>query len=293
LSTQPHKTEIKSFCEKKTLNLGGKAFALDRPQVMGILNVTPDSFYDGGRYTGAGQLEAHAGQMLANGAAILDVGGHSTRPGAHQVPEGEEIARVVGAIKTIIKAYPAAVISVDTFRASVAQAAVAEGALLVNDVSGGQLDPNMFSTVAQLQVPYVMMHMRGTPATMKSLTAYDDLMAEVLSFFGSRLAQLRALGVADVLIDPGFGFAKNVQQNFAMLRHMAYFKLLECPLLVGLSRKSMIYKTLAVTAQEALNGTTALHMLALQNGANILRVHDVKEAMQAIELYTMTLNAKG
>ena len=275
------------------MNLLGRGLLIGQPIVMGILNVTPDSFYDGGQHQHTDAIQAKAGQMLAEGATIIDVGGYSSRPGAADVAESEEQQRVLHAIETVLKAHPEAIISVDTFRASVARAAVQAGALLVNDISGGQLDAQMFATVAQLKVPYIMMHMRGTPANMKQLTSYDNLLNEMLAYFGSRLAQLRALGVADVVIDPGFGFAKNRKQNFALLRHLAYFKQLNCLLLAGVSRKSMIWKTLDLTPADALNGTTALHVLALQNGASILRVHDVKEAMQAIELYTITQNAEA
>ncbi len=248
---------------------------------MGILNITPDSFYEGSRIS-AERAAERAGQMIAEGADILDVGGYSTRPGAIDVPLEEEINRVCEAITAIKRAYPQAVISADTFRVEVARKALDCGAVMINDVSGGS--PEMYALVAEQKAAYVLMHSRGTPQTMQSLTQYEDLLGEVLYFLAERLAKLRHLGVTDVVIDPGFGFAKTIEQNFNLLQNLSLFKALDAPVLVGLSRKSMIYKTLGVKPAEALNGTTALHAIALAKGADLLRVHDVAPAVQTIRL---------
>lgn len=276
------------FYQKRTLNCRGKLLSLAPPVVMGILNVTPDSFYDGGRYTTLENIVAQAEKMLAAGASLLDIGGYSSRPGAADISVTEEINRVVPAITAIRQALPDAILSIDTFRAEVAEAAVAAGAALINDIAGGSLDDAMFATAARLQVPYILMHMRGTPQTMTQLTHYDDVVLELVTYFEQKLAQLRAAGVVDVILDPGFGFAKTTAGNFELLRRLNEFKLLELPLLVGLSRKSMTYKTLGVAAAQALAGTIALNTLALQQGAAILRVHDVQEAVQTIQLVTKT-----
>ncbi len=260
---------------------------LSSPVIMGILNVTPDSFYAGSRVQSRGLILSLAGKMLEDGADILDVGGYSTRPGASNIPTKEEAERVVEAIKVIKQEYPKAVISIDTFRSEVAKKAVAVGADIVNDVSGGQLDPAMFSTVAELKVPYVLMHMRGTPENMTTLTNYDHLLNDLVDYFQKKLHALHALGVADVIIDPGIGFAKTAEQGFEVLRYLDYLEVLETPILVGVSRKSLIYKSLGITPEEALNGTTALHMHALMKGARILRVHDVKEAAETVKLYNL------
>lgn len=258
---------------------------LSTPRIVGILNVTPDSFFDGGRYNSPSSLLARAEQLLAEGADFLDVGGYSTRPGAPEVGEGLEKKRVTEAIREIKSRFPDALISIDTFRASVAEAAVGEGAVLVNDISGGTLDLRMFETVARLGVPYILMHMRGNPQTMASLTDYSDVVTDVVTFFHERLYALRESGVKDVIIDPGFGFAKTAAQNFKLLAHLEKLSILERPILAGLSRKSMIWKTLATDPEGALNGTTALNMTALMKGASLLRVHDVKEARQVIRLF--------
>lgn len=263
----------------------GNLVSLDTPKVMGILNVTPDSFYQGSRTSALEDIVTKAGQMLEEGAFILDIGGYSTRPGADDISIETELERVLPAIEAIHKAFPDAYISIDTFRSGVAKAAVAVGASLVNDVSGGNLDDQMFKTVAALKVPYILMHMRGTPGTMKELTNYDHLLNDIASELSAKCSTLKSLGVADIIIDPGFGFAKTIEQNYDILRNLGYFKRLKLPILAGLSRKSMIYKRLDSTAQEALNGTTALNMAALINGASILRVHDVKEASETIKLY--------
>lgn len=268
----------------KTLHVNGKLIDLSSPVVMGILNITPDSFFPGSRLTTETEIFKQAEKMLSEGAMFLDVGGYSSRPGATDIPVEEEIARVTQAIKIIIKNFPSAYISIDTFRSEVARQAVLEGASVINDISAGELDKEMFDTVAELKVPYIAMHMRGTPQTMKELTTYTNLIKELVGYFIDKINRLKALGIHDVIIDPGFGFAKTIDQNFELLKNLHHFSHLDKPILAGLSRKSMIWKTLGVTADEALNGTTALNMTALQKGANILRVHDVKEAVEAIKL---------
>lgn len=276
----------KTFITNKTLNLRGRLMDLSEPKVMGILNVTPDSFYKESRTNTEKDILTKAEKMLREGASLLDVGGYSSRPGAEDISETEETQRISKAIQLLVKEFPEAILSIDTFRSAVAKTAVAEGAALINDISGGSLDKKMFETVAELRVPYVLMHMQGTPQTMSSLTNYNNLMKEVMEYFHQKISALQQLGVNDIILDPGFGFAKTTEQNFTLLNHLDQFKLLGKPLLAGLSRKSMIWKTLHTSAEEALNGTTALNMTALLRGASILRVHDVKEAMEAIKLYT-------
>ena len=273
------------FQTKKTLNLRGNLISLDTPQIMGILNVTPDSFYDGGRYWQEKEVLAQVEQMLCAGALIVDVGGYSSRPGALEVPVSVEKERVTAAIRMIVKEFPKAYVAVDTFRSAVAVAAIEEGACMINDISGGTLDKEMFSLVGKTRVPYILMHMRGTPQNMQEKVSYDDLVKEVARYFAEKHQQLTGLGARDIIIDPGFGFAKTREQNYALLKNLSYFKVLNLPILAGISRKSMIYQTLGVTAEEALNGTTALNMAALMNGTSILRVHDVKEAVEAVKLY--------
>jgi dihydropteroate synthase len=271
---------------KKTLNAGGQLLDISSPVVMGILNITPDSFYPGSRISShSDEWIQNAGLMLEQGASLLDIGGYSTRPGAVDISETEEKERVLPVIELLMKAFPELIISVDTFRADVAREAARSGARIINDVSGGNLDPLMFETVARLGLPYVLMHMRGTPQTMTRHTTYTHLTRDILSELKVKLDQLRALGVADVIIDPGFGFAKTVSQNFQLLHSLEYLHELDAPLLVGLSRKSLIWRTLDSTADGALNGTTVLNTLALKKGARILRVHDVKEAYEAIKLW--------
>jgi dihydropteroate synthase len=252
---------------------------------MGILNLTPDSFFEGSRVpTDKKSVLEEAEKKIKEGADFLDLGGYSTRPGAADISIEEEIARVIPAISEIKKNFPDTLLSVDTFRSQVAKAAVEAGAELVNDISAGNLDPEMLPLVAQLGVPYIAMHMKGSPQTMQTETSYTDLVPDVLAYFGEKIEQFRKFGIKDVIIDPGFGFAKTREQNFELLRNLNSFKRLGLPILVGLSRKSMIYKTLEISANEALNGTTALNMFALLQGADILRVHDVKEAKETIEL---------
>lgn len=273
------------FQVKSTLNVDGNLFSLDEPKIMGILNLTPDSFYAESRVPSEKEVLVRAENMLKDGADMLDVGGYSTRPNADDIPLEEEIKRVTPTIRALRKEFPNTMISIDTFRSQVAKAAVQEGAHLINDVAGGNLDEEMFQAVADLKTPYILMHMRGTPKTMKSLANYDDLLLEVYQELKLKCEQLKALGISDIMIDPGFGFAKTISHNYELLKNLSYFKNLGFPILIGLSRKSMIYKTLDITPEEALNGTTALHMVALQQGAKILRVHDVKEAKECVELY--------
>ena len=255
---------------------------------MGIINVTPDSFYAGSRHTTTDIILKKAEEMINDGADFIDIGGYSTRPGAEIVSIEEELKRVIPSIQAIKKSFPDITISIDTFRAKVATEAVCHGASIVNDVSGGNLDKDMYQTIASLKVPYVLMHMRGTPENMKDHAQYDNVVLQVIKELSEKLRKLYSIGIADVIIDPGFGFAKNIGHNFEMLKNLAHFSSFELPLLIGISRKSMIYKSLGVDPPEALNGTSALHMIALQNGANILRVHDVKEARQVVKLYTLT-----
>jgi len=251
---------------------------------MGILNVTPDSFYSGSRKKEEKEILSTVEQMLLEGAFFLDLGGYSSRPGADDISTRDEINRAVPAIELILKEFPQAFISIDTFRAEVAKRAVEAGAVFVNDISAGQLDEEMIKTVAEQKVPYIAMHMRGTPQTMKSLTNYDDILKDIMQYFSGILKQCREFGIEDVMVDPGFGFAKTAAQSFEILNKLEHFRFLECPLLIGVSRKSMIYRTLSSTAEEALNGTTVLNTLALVKGVSILRVHDVKEAVEAVKL---------
>ena len=271
----------------KTLNLGGRLLSLEKPAIMGILNVTPDSFFDGERFTSEKEILFQVEKMLREGATFVDVGGYSTRPGAKEVSVEEEQKRVLGAIKPILKNFPETLISIDTFRSVVARAAIQEGAVMVNDVSGGNLDSKMFETVAQLHVPYILMHMRGTPQTMAQETHYENLVKEIMDYFHQKLHELSSFHLSDIIIDPGFGFAKTILQNFELLNHLPYFQALQKTVLVGLSRKSMIWKTLQTTPEEALNGTTSLNTVALLKGADILRVHDVKEANEILQLFSM------
>ncbi|PZR38223.1 MAG: dihydropteroate synthase [Azospira oryzae] len=274
----------KGFSTNKTLNVRGKLVDLSIPRIMGILNVTPDSFFDGSRYTDSAQALRQVEKMMNEGATFIDIGGYSSRPGATDISVEEEVERTAPMVKLISKAFPEAIISIDTFRAVVARKAVEEGAAIINDISGGDLDADMFTTVADLQVPYILMHMRGTPQTMKELSHYDLMVKDLIDYFHQRVYRLQALGVKDIIIDPGFGFAKNTEQNFELLNHLEDLAVLGLPLLAGLSRKSMIWKTLNETAATALNGTTSLNTVALIKGAAILRVHDVKEAADTVKL---------
>jgi dihydropteroate synthase len=276
--------QSKLFSVNKTLNIQGKVIDLSVPRVMGILNVTPDSFFDGNRYQSPVSILNQVEKMLSEGADFIDVGGYSSRPGATDISIDEEMQRVIPTIEIISKQFPRAFISVDTFRSHVAKRAVEAGASLVNDISAGELDQEMVPSVAAMKVPFLAMHMKGNPQTMKQQAHYEDLLLEVVAYFHEKINRLQQAGVKDILIDPGFGFAKTIEQNFELLGHLDHLLVLGKPLVVGLSRKSMIWRTLETTAEHALNGTTALHSIALIKGAGILRVHDVKEAVEVIKL---------
>ena len=271
-----------------SLNLKGRLVTIDHPWVMGIVNITPDSFYSGSRITDEHALEERVGQMLADGADVIDVGACSTRPGSRSVDAHGEMDRLQWALAVIRSVAPDAVISVDTYRAEVAKRCVEEwGADIINDISGGTIDGEMFSTIASLRVPYVLMHMRGTPETMSTLTDYDDVTADVLEWMGRRIDRLRQSGVDDIIVDPGFGFAKTLEQNYELLARLEAFHALEAPVLVGVSRKRMIYMPLETTPEAALNGTTVINTMALMQGAHILRVHDVRAAVDAVKLVSL------
>jgi len=267
-----------------TLNCKGRLLVIDRPIVMGIINVTPDSFYVGSRKSVTDDVLRQAEKMLTKGAAIIDIGGQSTRPGSTELTAEEELSRVIPAIEAICLRFPECFISIDTYHSAVAKEAVIAGASLVNDISSGTLDEKMIAVVASLQVPYIAMHMKGTPATMQQYANYEDVTLEVLDFFVKKTEECKQAGINDVIVDVGFGFAKTIQHNFTLLKNLSIFKIFQRPLLAGLSRKGTVYKTLRTTPEEALNGTTVLNTIALQNGAHILRVHDVKEAMEAVKL---------
>lgn len=279
----------------QSINISGRLLPLDSPLVMGIINATPDSFYPSSRAATGSAVASRALQMVADGASILDIGAYSTRPGAAEVSPGEEMDRLDFALEALRNVLPDAVVSIDTFRADVARhCAERWHADIINDISGGDLDPDMFGTVADLKIPYVLMHTRGTPADMQQLTDYQDVVAEVIEDLARKQDRLHQLGVCDVIIDPGFGFAKTVDQNFELLARLREFEILDAPILAGLSRKSMIWRLLDISPDEALCGTTALNMAALERGADILRVHDVREAAQCITLHkAMQLNYKA
>ncbi len=267
-----------------TLNCKGQLWVVDKPVVMGILNLTPDSFYTGSRMGSVDDLLRQAEQMLLDGALILDLGAQSTRPGSARIGEEEELKRLLPGMEALHRSFPDARLSVDTYYAKVAMYAVQSGASLVNDISAGEMDPAMIPTVARLQAPYICMHMKGTPETMQMQPSYNDVTTEVLDYLIRKVKFCREQGIRDVIIDPGFGFGKSIRDNFTLLKNLAAFRMLDCPVLVGLSRKSTIYKTLGVSADEALNGTTVLNTIGLLNGAQILRVHDVKEAVETVKL---------
>ena len=266
------------------INFSKTLRSLNPPLIMGILNVTDDSFYDGGRYRSEAAMIERAGEMLRDGADIIDIGAMSTRPGAQELPAGEEENRIRQAVATVKASFPEAVVSIDTWRASVARAAVREGADMINDISGGTFDPDMIPAIGEMQVPYVLMHTPAKPDKMQQCTQYDDILADMLRFFGEQIAKLHAAHVHDIVIDPGFGFGKTLEQNYFLMRNLEAFKVFDLPILVGISRKSMIYKLLNTTPEHALNGTTVLNTLALEHGAAILRVHDVKEAVEVRKL---------
>jgi len=271
-----------------TLNCKGRILVIDKPIVMGIINATPDSFFDGSRFNGTEEIAAKAEKMLNDGADILDIGGQSTRPGSELISADEEIERVIPAIKAIAKKNPGAFISIDTFYSKVAKAAVDAGASIINDISAGNMDNKMIATVAELKVPYILMHMKGTPQTMQQNVIYENVTRDVLDFFIAKTHELQKAGIVDIIIDPGFGFAKTIDQNFELLKSLSVFKMLDKAIMLGISRKSTIYKTLGLNADEALNGTTVLNTIGLINGASILRVHDVIEARETIKLYWAT-----
>lgn len=273
------------FPKKETLNAGGRLIDLSTPKVMGIINLTPDSFYAGSRKQNADETLRHAEKMLGEGAAFLDLGAYSSRPGADDISIQEETDRLLPVVELIAARFPRAILSIDTFRSQVAEAAIGAGGHMINDISGGQLDENMFATVAKLQVPYVLMHMKGTPKTMDQQAHYDDVFTEVYDYFVDKYDQLKKLGVHDVIIDPGFGFAKKAAHSYTLMSRLQDFTPLKLPVLAGISRKKMIYGLLGGTSADALNGTTALNTIALMKGANILRVHDVKEAVEAIRIW--------
>lgn len=273
------------FCPKKTLQCRGKIINLSTPLVMGILNLTPDSFYDGGKYHDIHAITGHVAGMLAEGASMIDIGAASTRPGAPLVGPQEEMGRLLPVLDTLVNEFPDAVWSVDTYNADTAHAAIDHGAHMINDISAGRFDTNMFSTIARLQVPYVMMHIQGTPRDMQKDPVYDDILKEVISYFSEKIDTLRSKGVHDIIIDPGFGFGKTIDHNYQLLKQLDFLQIFETPLLAGLSRKSMINKVLHVNPEQALNGTTVLNTLALVKGASILRVHDVKPAVEAVRLF--------
>jgi dihydropteroate synthase len=272
------------FSVKKTLNIRGILHALERPWIMGIVNLTPDSFYNKSRVQREDDIVKRVEDMLSDGADLVDLGAYSSRPGATHISEQEEWERLQPAIKVILRNYPETLISVDTFRSSIAWKAYEEGASMINDISGGQIDDNMFKTISEIRLPYILMHMRGDPRTMNTLTTYDNLFKEMINYFESRILELKSSGVNDIIIDPGFGFSKSLDQNYELLKNFTYFEVLGYPLLVGLSRKSMIFKQLGVQPSEALNGTIALNTVSLLKRASILRVHDIKEAKEVVNL---------
>ncbi|MGS2760670.1 dihydropteroate synthase [Sinomicrobium sp. M5D2P9] len=269
-----------------TINCKGTLIDLSTPAIMGILNITPDSFYDGGKYKDESDILLQTEKMLSEGATFVDAGAYSSRPGAQHVDETEELHRIVPVVSLLVKEFPDIRISVDTFRAAVARACVEEGAAIINDIASGNLDSEMIPTVAKLQVPYIMMHMKGTPQNMQQNPQYDDITKEVLYYFSEKVAEARKAGISDIIIDPGFGFAKTIAHNYELMGKLELLHNLGLPVLAGISRKSMIYKLLGNTPQEALNGTTTLNTIALLKGAHILRVHDVKEAVECVKIVT-------
>ena len=268
-----------------TINCKGILVDLSTPKVMGILNVTPNSFYDGGKYKNDSEILSQVEKMLADGASFIDIGAYSSKPNAEFVSVQEEILRIVPVVDLILKHFPETMLSIDTFRSEVAKATIESGAAIINDIAAGMLDDKMLEVIGKYNVPYIMMHMRGNPQTMQTMTTYEDIVKEMLFYFSERVAEARTFGINDLILDPGFGFAKTIEQNYEVFQKMELFKMLELPLLVGISRKSMIYKTLDITIEDALNGTTVLNTLALTKGANIIRVHDVKEAVECVTLF--------
>lgn len=272
------------FQQKLTLNVRGILFDLSQPRIMGVLNLTPDSFYDGGKNNGLQEALKKTEQILSEGASMIDIGAYSSRPGAEHISEKMELDRLIPVLQAIVKEFPEALISIDTFRSAIARAAIGEGAGIINDISAGSLDSEMFQTIAELGVPYILMHMKGSPQNMSSQTDYEDIGSELIQYFAYRIQKLKNLGLNDFIVDPGFGFAKTLEQNYKVLGNLELLKTIGHPVLVALSRKSMIYKLLETDAEHALNGTTAANTIALIKGANILRVHDVKAAIEAVKI---------
>lgn len=268
-----------------TINCKGQIIDLTTPKIMGILNITPNSFYDGGKYSLEKNAISKVDKMLKEGATFIDIGAYSSKPNAEFVSEEEELKRIIPVVKTLIKEFPETLLSIDTFRSSVAQECINNGAALINDISAGNLDEKMMEVIASNNVPYIMMHLRGTPQTMQNQTNYKHIINEIITYFSDKISKARNLGIHDLIIDPGFGFSKTTDQNFEILSNLELFKMLDLPILTGISRKSMIYKTLDTNPEEALNGTTVLNTIAITKGANILRVHDVKEAIECVKLY--------
>ena len=267
-----------------TINCAGKLIDLSIPKIMGILNITPDSFYDGGRYSSDKKILDHVEKMIIDGAVFIDIGAYSSRPGGVDIDENEELKRIIPAIELVNKKFPEIIISIDTFRSKVAEACLNSGASIINDISASQLDEKMMETISKYNVPYIIMHMKGNPQNMMDKTNYDDMLQEMIKYFSKKINQAISYKINDIIIDPGFGFAKNIKQNYDLLNHLDLLKILDKPIMVGISRKSMIYKSLDSTPEEALNGTTVLNTVALIKGASILRVHDVKEANECIKL---------
>ena len=267
-----------------TINIGGKLLNLTTPKIMGILNITPDSFFDGGKYNSEKEILCQVEKMINEGSDIIDVGGYSSRPGAKEVKLSDEIERVIPVIKLIKKEFDKTIVSIDTFRSQVAKKAVNLGASIVNDISGGEIDSNMYKCVSELKVPYIIMHMKGNPSNMQNQPTYKNVVNEVVTNLSKKIFLARQNGIMDIIIDPGFGFGKTLNHNYEILNNLEHFKELDCPILVGVSRKSMIYKPLEIEPNKALNGTTCIHTISILSGANILRVHDVKEAKEVVKL---------
>lgn len=284
MNTQISSVKSTIFSEKKSLNCRGNLIIFEKPLIMGILNITPDSFYDGGKYNSVNKYMQHTAQMLQDGADIIDIGAASTRPGTPIINIDEEIQRLLPALKNIRKEFSDKIISVDTYHSKIAEVAIDNGADIINDISGGSFDDNMFNTIGKLKVPYVLMHIKGTPDTMQKEPVYEDVVKEVVFYFSERINKLRSLGVNDIIIDPGFGFGKTIAHNYEILSKLDLFRVFDIPIVAGVSRKSMINKALNCKPEDALNGTTVLNTVALMKGASILRVHDVKEAMEAVKL---------
>lgn len=289
------RSENTTFSRERVLNIRGKLFTISTPQVMGIVNCTPDSFYSDSRSSTLEKQQKLIDLHVKNGATWLDIGGYSSRPGAEHISEQEEIERIKFAVSYALEAYPEVKISVDTFQSGVASYVLEQGAHLINDISGGLINPELFSITASHQIPYVLMHMRGTPQTMAQLNKYDNLLREVMVELGSQVEKAKTAGLNDLIIDPGFGFAKNSEQNLELFAYLEAFQLFDFPVLVGISRKSMIYKTLGIEAEDSLNGTSVLNAIALAKGADILRVHDVKEAFETVNLWSKikTISSPG